>query len=108
MPADVNEPLPPTDTVLSGFEEKFTPDEDGEEGDEGESGDDKEGGDDEEEAEEKPVIEIKTASYDHRFPATNQVSAPCAHICFTLTSLRLPAPCLLQLGAQVCSLVGWT
>ena len=84
MPADVNEPLPPTDTVLSGFEEKFTPDEDGDEGEEGESGDDKEGeGEDEEEAEEKPVIEIKTASYDHRFPATNQVSAPgAAHLLY--------------------------
>ena len=29
---------------------------------------------DEEEEEERPVIEIKTASYDARFPATNQVS----------------------------------
>ena len=102
--ADVDEPLPPTENVLSGFEEKFEPGKDGNEGEEGEDGGDKEGGEEEEEAEEKPVIEVKTASYDHRFPATNQVSLPVHHICPTLASLKLPTspflqPNLLQ-GAQ--------
>ena len=94
--ADVDEPLPPTENVLSGFEEKFEPGKDGNEGEEGEDGGDKEGGEEEEEAEEKPVIEVKTASYDHRFPATNQVSLPVHHICPTLASLKLPTSPFLQ------------
>ena len=50
---------------------------DGGEGEGGEDGDKEEGG--EEEEDEKPVIEIKTASYDARFPATNQV-CPTLHL----------------------------
>ena len=45
-------------------------------GDDGEGEGEEEGASEEageEEQEEKPAIEIKTASYDARFPATNQV-----------------------------------
>jgi len=48
---------------------------DGGEGEGGEDEDKEEGG--EEEEDEKPVIEIKTASYDARFPATNQFVPHC-------------------------------
>ena len=98
-PADVSEPLPPTDHVLSGFKEKFTPDgydEEGEGSEEAKDGEEGEKeGDEEEEEEEKPVIEVKTASYDARFPATNQVSAPCANhlTCAALAPFRLPVFC---------------
>ena len=89
--ADVDEPLPPADRVLSGLDGEFQAKEDSaeepeasseaEEEQEGEGGGEaeaekkpEEAGDQEEEEEEpQPVIELKTASHDPRFPSTNQV-----------------------------------
>lgn len=92
--ADVDEPLPPADRVLSGLDGEFqakhetaeepepsSEAEEGGEGKESEGGGDAEGGEKTEEAEEEegeeeepqPVIELKTASHDPRFPSTNQV-----------------------------------
>ena len=97
--AGVDEPLPPADRLLSGLEgelqAKTTDDESdqedssAEEGGEakegedsaeagGEAGQEEKAGDagnetEEPEEEPKPVIELKTASHDPRFPSTNQV-----------------------------------
>lgn len=90
----MEEPLPPTDRVLSGLDGEFkaqesgseesdkSPEEasgdekEGEEGGGAEEGDKADEGEQEDETEEeepKPVIELKTASHDPRFPSTNQV-----------------------------------
>ncbi|BDA43303.1 probable cytochrome c oxidase subunit 6B at C-terminar half [Coccomyxa sp. Obi] len=101
----VDEPLPPTDRLLSGLEGEFQaktdddaqPEEEdssAKEGGEAKEGEDSaEAGDEsgqeekaedagdeteEEEEEPKPVIELKTASHDPRFPSTNQ-----ARHCYT-------------------------
>lgn len=92
--ADVDEPLPPADRVLSGLDGEFQAKEDSAEEPEAsseaeEGGEEQEGtgggeaeadkkpegaGEEEEEEEEpQPVIELKTASHDPRFPSTNQV-----------------------------------
>ncbi len=93
----MDEPLPPADRVLSGLDGEFkakdeaagetetsSEDGNGDEIKEGEGGGEaeeegKEGEGKEEEAEEeeepKPVIELKTASHDPRFPSTNQVDS---------------------------------
>ncbi len=87
--AGVDEPLPPTNRLLSGLEGEFQakdgdaqPDQEdssAEGGGEAKEGEEKadDAGDETEDAEEeeepKPVIELKTASHDPRFPSTNQV-----------------------------------
>ena len=99
--ADVDEPLPPADRVLSGLDGEFQAREDSAEEPEasseaeegGEEQEGKGGGEaetekkpeeadkqEEEEEEPQPVIELKTASHDPRFPSTNQVLKFCVGV----------------------------
>lgn len=113
--ADVDEPLPPTETVLSGIEGDFQPGkgesqekEKGGEGDKDEGGDgeeSEEGGElkdeeqgseeaeEEEPEEDPPVVEVKTAAHDPRFPSTNQVHHCCQSACTDYGILNMMLCC---------------